>query len=260
MLSHVRRSNSFVWTPVEKPTIENLWEDPSRPSMMQRFAGKRSPLNSIPSPKESLVAASAATPGGGGVKSALVKLGKELTKPTRHPSFLETPVSGKKRSSRGTPSDHDERRKSIRTSEIIHALNAPTSSTSLERQRTRKIEEPDPDVQKQTPAKQPVEHVEKKEKVAKPPRQKRQKHRKEKTAKSMPISSNSDEDYILSSNTDSAAGTGNLPQPSSIADSKLLETVEEELKTIQSRQNLQAQVDAKIEQSNLGRSTPALKG
>lgn len=48
----------------------------------------------------------------------------------------------------------------------------------------------------------------------------------------MPISSNSDEDYILSSNTDSAAGTGNIPQPPSVADSKLLETVEEELKTI----------------------------
>lgn len=157
MLSHIRRSNSFVWAPVEKPTIENLWEDPARPSMMQRFAGKRSPQTSIPSPKESLVAASA-TSIGGGVKSALVKLGKELTKPTRHPSFLETPVSRRKES-RGTPSDHEERRRSIRTSDIMSALNAQNSSTSLERQRTRKIEEPEPFVQKQSPAKQPDEHV-----------------------------------------------------------------------------------------------------
>ena len=120
MLSHLRRSNSFVWTPVEKPTIENLWEDPTRPSMMQRFAGKRSPQASIPSPKESLVAPTQAV--GGGVKSALVKLGKELTKPARHTSFLETPVS-RRRESRGTPSDHSERRKSIRTSEIASQLN-----------------------------------------------------------------------------------------------------------------------------------------
>ena len=74
----------------------------------------------------------------------------------------------------------------------------------------------------------------------------------------MPISS--DEDYKLSSASDSATGNQPQPQVPSIAESKLLETVEEELKTIQSRQNLQAQVDAKIEQSNLGRSTPALKG
>ena len=42
LLSHLKRSNSFNWTPAEKPTIHNLYQDPDKPAMLDRLK-----LNSI---------------------------------------------------------------------------------------------------------------------------------------------------------------------------------------------------------------------
>ena len=35
MLSTLKRSNSYAWSPAEKPTIDNLWTEPKKPSMMK---------------------------------------------------------------------------------------------------------------------------------------------------------------------------------------------------------------------------------
>ena len=47
MLSKMKRSNSFVWEPLEKATIENLWSDPNKSTMLSKLkSGLTSMMNS----------------------------------------------------------------------------------------------------------------------------------------------------------------------------------------------------------------------
>ena len=257
LLSQIKRSNSFVWTPVEKPTIENLWEDPTRPSMMQRFAGKARSPPAIASPT------AAADKGPGPVKAALMKIGHALTSPKggRRESKLNT---GAKRDStkdatplkRGdtikTPAAEAEKPTvMIDTTDAkgeapAEAGSKPSSRSRVERQASRK---PSKQESVKTVVFQDGLPEEKEPKEKKPRKQKTKRDRKK--SKTVPIQDDAAaaERAAMQAQIDAFGST----------QSKLLETVEEEMKEMQSRQSLQAQVLEKIGEKLVERTTPALQ-